>query len=344
MRLAFLALLLLLSWTPAALAKSSASFDDSQWVGETVVKDGRFSHCFIVADVGGTVLSMLLFSDAALVLALSNPDWIVATGTRSSATFQVDQTLTRSLLSENIDGIFAFEVGRDPELVEAMRYGKRLYVLGLQDTLTVQLSITAAVGWLEDCFTRNSGLDLSGRPRIAGGSPTGTNPFDGGSQPQAPKAPLSPTSKPDGLEARLRWLLAEIGYPNPEVVDQRQGGNSFLFTWSGGGTKVMGFLAGGLATPGTYKQQVADEAAELSANCGVGGKAGDILYDLQTATPAGEPIYSGRIACGNDNAAIYFVVVADASTLLKFYHFAFGDDLALGQQLNANLRRRLQDP
>jgi hypothetical protein len=349
-RLSLLAALLLLITLPA-LGAGSTTYEDPLWQGRAVDEDGRFSYCVVSGSIGyGTRASFFVFSpDAALAFALFNDAWTTTPGVRTAVTVQVDQEISRRIQAEQGDQLIVFELGTDPDFFTAMRYGKRLHVIGAQDTVTIELTSTAGIGWLEDCFTANSGLDLSGEPRSGGGG----NPFaigsgSGGQAPapstENPFAPApSPAPSPGGSAggdiAQLRDLLIQMGYPSPEIGDVSDQEIGFAYGWVSDRTDLVGFLA--IDPPDSdIRQHLIQDIAALSEICG--GRGGQPLYDTILTSASGDTIYSGRADCGGEQGAIFFVATASAESVLMFMHIAGPGELGLALQINANIRTYLR--
>ena len=351
----WLAALLLLISSPA-LGAGTTTYEDPLWTGRAVDEGGHFSYCVVSGPIGeGTRAIFFLFApDATLAFALSNHAWTTTPGVRTAVTVQVDQEISRRIQAEEGDQLVTFELGTDPDFFIAMRYGRRLHVIGAQDTVTIELSSTAAIGWLGDCFTDNSGRNLSGQPRSGGGGSEGGNPFVGGGDngglrpalsaenPFAPDpgAQSPATSGPASEDiAQLRDLLIQMGYPSPEIGDVSDQEIGFAYGWISERTDLVGFLA--IDPPDSdIRQNLMQEIAELSEICG--GQAGQPLYDTVITSVSGDTIYSGRADCGRQQGAVFFAVTANAEFVLMFMHIAGPREVPLANQINTNLRDYLR--
>lgn len=349
--LSWLAAMLLLITSPA-LGAGSTTYDDPLWQGRAVDEDGQFSYCVVSGPIGyGTRASFFVFApDAALAFALFNDAWTTTPGVRTAVTVQVDQEISRKIQAEHGDQLIVFELGTDPDFFTALRYGQRLHVIGAQDTVTIELTTTAGIGWLADCFTANSGLTLSGQPRGGAGNNGGGNPFASGSGRQSPapstENPFAPEPSPApspggsaGGVAQLRDLLIQMGYPLPEIGDVSDQGIGFAYGWVSERTDLVGFLA--IDPPDSdIRQHLIEDIAALSEICG--GRGGQPLYDTILTSASGDAIYSGRADCGGAQGAIFFAVIANAESVLMFMHIAGPNEVPLAQQINANIRNYLR--
>lgn len=340
--------------------------EEGNWGGGSYNEEsGAFAFCFIGTKTkSGNRIAVFLLSDATLWLSIANDSWSLAPGDIYGGRVEADTT--RRYISGVVKmNSVVYDFQQDPAFFDAMRNGEELLFLGSVGQISISLrpDTFGALTALEACLAKHTGLDLQGR-LVSGGAQNGGNPFagsaatapapgsGGGASSQNPFAFSAPVPAPapstqsavapdaDSI-AELRGLLMQAGYPNPQMVDLRDNEGDFLFGWTSAGTDLIGFLAGGLPQDGDYRAALDAETRSLRADCGARGQT---IYDPATETYEGKPVYSGRVDCGDDAFAIYFVIVAMDRTVLKFYHVADRGSMAMGQQVNANLRNRLREP
>jgi hypothetical protein len=337
--------------------------EEGNWGGGSYNReDGLFAFCFVGTQTkSGNRIGVFLLSDATLWLTVKNDGWRLSAEERYPASVEADNT-RRQVDGEVEAGAITFDLHQDPAFFNALRNGEELRFVGASGTvgITLRPDTFGAMTALERCLAEHTGLNLQGRA-VSGGAQSGIpsggstattlapttgektssqNPFASSAPSPAPAPSTGASAGLAEVSGELRGLLMQAGYPSPQMVDLRGGEGDFVLGWTSASTNLHGFMAVGELQVGDYREELDAETRTLRADCGASGQT---IFDPQIETYEGRPVYSGRVDCGDDAFAIYFVVVVMDESVLKFYHVADRDSMAMGQQVNANLRARLRE-
>jgi len=349
-RLALLTGLLLAVPPPPASAEATplpgSTISQGAWEGGAVVnKQGAFSACFILAKVGDYLVGFDLYADAGLGMYFAKQGWKVTPGSESPLVLRVDEAASRRVVATGLESSYFMDLGRDPAFLAAMAAGRTLYVVASGATIPLDLAgsgAQAALRALERCLVSHAGLDAAGRP-AKGPDPAqgaGGNPIEGGGgsqgverNPFAPPGTSAPA--PSGGAAGddfdlLRQALVAAGYPEPEFREVEGG----AVLWTSKRTNIVGGFA---VEPlrGTVHDLVRDSIWRLGPQCGADSQ---LLYDKIGRNSLGE-VYSGRVDCAGGQ--VFFATFESEKGIAVFVHIVPSYEDALGQQINANLRRYL---
>ncbi len=120
------------------------------------------------------------------------------------------------------------------------------------------------------------------------------------------------------------------GYPEPDFREVESG----AVLWTSKRTNIVGGFA---VEPlrGSVHDLVRDSIWRLGPECGADSQ---LLYDKIGRNSLGE-VYSGRVDCGGGH--VFFATFEIEKGIAVFVHIVPSYEDALGQQINANLRRYL---
>jgi hypothetical protein len=146
----------------SALADSQVAerFESGVWKGSAHLDEGSgtFSHCATYAPYEGGQLVVLLRTRAGFSVGLADPEWRLEAGARYPFLMAIDARWTRNVTGEVAsEHVVRVDFGDDPEVVNALRAGEALTVVGRDEVLRFALTDAGrALSDLEQCYLRHA--------------------------------------------------------------------------------------------------------------------------------------------------------------------------------------------
>ena len=128
------------------------------WYGEPSFSSaGEFRHCSMIARyANGVSLYFALGEDDALIIGLLEAKLGIPSGEQSLVVLEIDGEWRRSVPAEGSGTLDRIVLGPAPEIVEALRRGRALRVVGSAGAVDLTLKDTAdAFAKLRECVGEN---------------------------------------------------------------------------------------------------------------------------------------------------------------------------------------------